>query len=688
MNPLLEAFGNAGTIMNPNSSRFAKYLELSISDRGRVEGGRLQEFLLEKSRVVRQAQGETNYHIFYWMLAGVTPEEASRCHLQQCDYRYLRKKAAGTQPGRTEKELFWAVKESLKFIGFSSEEVTCVLMILSAVLHMGNIVFASAGSKTSPDAAVIVNMEEVTKVCDLLRISKEDFVSSVLEDVLTTKGDVVKRPLSAQQARESVDALAKAIYRYYGLQIMCINVANEKLQSFYNSLVFESELNECMEEVVAHVDITLPSNQHVLSLFLEKHTGVFDLLDEESRFPKATDESLAAKLHSVAGPSQPSVYMKPRYGGAAFTVLHYAGTITYQLCGILKTNRDTLRPALSFVMRGSASLVIKEMFQAQLTNTGSIRPSKRQNLSRHVKGAKSPFEFFKKLKMNKQKKELANPEPSTMTRKVGNTLTTHFKNSLQELISKLCNSTCHFVRCIKPNPDGRPLVAFTDYIRGQLCSTGVNQTVKIRTQGYALRATYTLLHQLYPVLTNLSNKGTNSQILKPDVCTTNLLQYCDISDYQTGKTRLFLRQREVLKMDGLEKQALKQIVTVQSVVRRFLACREAARLREAAKARLCNHIPGFPVPGQHVQESEPNDQGEEPNRTDLDRESQERDMAEGNMYVEMLDLVLAEYSDMEADLHGGGKTLGYKVRSSACLGTLSVPHIGDHGPPPTHTCSH
>ncbi|GFS08585.1 myosin-XVI [Elysia marginata] len=350
--------------------------------------------------------------------------------------RYLRRLPAGSQLSSEHKEKFWAVKEGLQFIGFSSEEVTCILTILSAILHLGNIVFTAANSKNNSDTAVIVNQEEVEKGRVLLISMRFDIINAASSNQLATYSEYALKTSCLQS------------WKMFSQQKMCINVANEKLQSFYNILVLESELNECIEEGVAYVDITIPCNESVLSLFMAKSVGVFDLLDEESKFPKATDDSLAAKLHSVAG---------------------------------------------------SSSLVVKEMFQAQLTATGSISPSKRQRVSRHVKAARSPFEFFKKLKMNKHKKEPPEKPTTTMTRKLCNTLTTHFK---------------------------------------------------------------------------------------------------------TGKTRLFLRQKEVSKLDGLEKNELQKIVNIQAGARRWLAARQVARLRSDKTKHHQTQVLDAPVTMQGPHEFE------------------------------------------------------------------------------------
>ncbi|XP_012942995.1 myosin-IIIa, partial [Aplysia californica] len=695
VNPLLEAFGNASTVLNSNSSRFAKYLTLALSPSGKVLGGQISEFLLEKSRVVSQGQGERNFHIFYWMLAGVTPEERNQCRLENSNFRYQKSQTSNLEPLVTPgvKAKFWEVKESLKYIGFSSEDVTCVLTVLSAILHMGNLHFRSRPGKE--EQACLDDLKVLQIVCSLLRISEEDFHSALLEDVMIARGEQTHRPLTPDQSREAVDALSRALYsRLFswlvnglnqmvqappdsesaslsvsvldvfgfenlaqnGFEQMCINVANERLQSFYNQRVFEAEMRDCMSEGVPYPDVVLPSaDQAVLNLFMAKNCGIFDLLDEESKFPKATDESLAAKLHSVAGKSQQSVYKSPRYGGPTFTVVHYADVITYDLVGLLKINRDVLRPALTFVMRGSASLVVKELFQSQMTHTGSLSPSKRQRVSRHIKGAKSPFDFFKKLKMSKkdlQKKKDAKKKEAAQKR-TGTTLTHHFKNSLSELMSKIQSSSCHFVRCLKSNRQQVAMTTDRNFLQAQLFYTGVNETVRIRQLGYPLRATFSQFLKLYPTLTSLSSGRPGHELVLDPVRTAHdLIQKYGVKGFQVGQTKIFLRQNEVLHLDVLEQTSLRKVILAQSAVRRFLArekLEERKMLRQhysSSLAQLCESVDQFQRQTDQTLAY----------LTGLDRDRQEQEMIRrpdqdehaplrgSAEYVQLLDMVLDEYS--------------------------------------------
>ncbi|KAL5004245.1 hypothetical protein ScPMuIL_017701 [Solemya velum] len=559
VNPLLEAFGNAVTVMNDNSSRFAKYVELFFSPEGKVLGAQLTEYLLEKSRLVIQGKGEMSFHIFYWMFSGFSPEEFELYGLRKItDHRYLRPLdiQLSTMINQENREKFWEVKECLKYIGFTQKDIQNLFTMLSAALHLGDVTFHPVGRN---DAAQIHNMDTLKKVAAMLEVSGVELASALVAEYTMTRGEQIKKEFSVHQANDCRDALAKTIYgrlfswivnginqmvhpavegdmtfQQIGIfdifgfenfarnsfEQLCINLANEQIQLFTNEHMFFMEQKDCMLEGVPLVDLNFKSNQSTIDLFLQRHTGVLAILDEESRFPKATDSTLATKLHQTPGKMYPEIYKTPRDGGATFTIIHYAGSVTYDLRGILDKNRDTLPTAILYTMKTSNSLLVKELFQSKVTRIGSLAPSARQQRKRTT--TKSPFEFFKKMKGAKpdSKKQVIVP-PYASERKGPSTMAYHFKNSLADLVTKMQAAKPHFIRCIKPNNKKAPLQFYPELVLAQLRYTGVTEAVKIRKFGYALRIKFHDFLLRYEVL---SRCIVPSYAMTPD--DNNVKQYC------------------------------------------------------------------------------------------------------------------------------------------------------------------
>ncbi|CAC5360780.1 unnamed protein product [Mytilus coruscus] len=631
VNPLLEAFGNAQTMINDNSSRFAKFIELMFSQQEKLVGAKLTEFLLEKSRVVYQNEGERNFHIFYWMFSGLTPEEFNLFHLHSVNaHRYVRSRFEMTHLQNQEnKEKFWDLKKCLGFIGFSADDIENLLLTLAAVIHIGDITFFP---HSNTDAATIANESKIKEVSSMLDVSPEELSSALVAEYTTTRGEQIKKDRTVQQASDCRDALAKAIYSrlfswivnginqlveptYYSIEQcnvgildifgfenfkvnsfeqICINLANEQMQNFTNEHLFNKEQQDCMLEGIQLVDLTYKNNQSILDTFMEKHTGVFAILDEESRFPKATDLSLAAKLHQGPGKKFSHVYKSPKDGGSTFTIVHFAGAVSYNLLGTLDKNRDTLPNSIMYTMKTSNSLLIKDLFQSKITRTGSLAPSARQQRSRR-NTTKSPFEFFKKLRGGKTDKTKQPVKPMTASERKGPaTMAYHFKCSLSELMIKVQSSTPHIIRCLKPNTTKEAMTFIPEYVLAQLRYTGISETIKIKKFGYPYRIKFHDFVSRYKALM-LSCLPSHSMIPDIEKC-KEIFKFCVISDgYQIIsndwiKTKVFMTDRAVCNVDKANDEILKKIVKSQSAVRRHKAIqifkeKQAEFIKKQAEAR-------------------------------------------------------------------------------------------------------
>ena len=632
--PLLEAFGNAVTVMNDNSSRFGKYFEIIFNGQGSVTGAFFQEYLLEKSRVVYQPKNERNFHIFYMMYAGLSVEEKARFRLNKpTQHRCLTANGMSLEGvfNENKKAEFQEVRDCLQAIGFSKDDEISLLNALAAVLHLCDIRFIPEGTNK---AAKVENTDVLENACHLLGVESFDLGTSLIEETHVIHGEQTVRQRNVLQAEDCRDALAKALYQRMfgwivnsinhllspiqqmdnnpmkigildifgfenfernGFEQMCINLANEQLQYYFNEHVFEYEKNECQKEGVNTAAIRYVSNRPILDLFLEKHKGILAQIDEESKFNTSTDKSLALSLHHGHDKNTRDLYIAPRDQGPTFSVVHYAGIVKYNINGFLEKNRDTLAQALQMTMRTSSCILLREMFGAKLSRTGSVQPSLRQ---KSVRKEQSPFAFFKRrlskdISASKHQKKAKAPD----TRSRGpNTVAFHFRNSLQELMEKMSQGTPHFIRCIKPNVRKEPNAFNPDYILQQLRYTGVMETTRIRRQGYATRLTFTEFVKRYPGLraTHLPIKSGAPHSGEARTILTRL----DLKDWEVGKTKLFLKYYHTEQLAQQEEAVVKKFVFCQKIIRGYLArtryqqlCDQRVRQMVVAKVFL-ETIPG------------------------------------------------------------------------------------------------
>ncbi|KAI6649456.1 Unconventional myosin-XVI [Oopsacas minuta] len=615
--PLLEAFGNAVTVMNDNSSRFGKYFEIIFNGQGSVTGAFFQEYLLEKSRIVHQPRKERNFHIFYMMYAGLSAEEKARFRLSKpTQHRCLTANGMSLEGvfNEDKRAEFQEVRDCLQAIGFSKDDEISLLNALAAVLHLCDINFIPEGTNK---AAKVKNTDVLANACHLLGVDSQELGTSLIEDTHVIHGEQTVRQRNVLQAEDCRDALAKALYQRLfgwivnsinhllspiqqldnnpmkigildifgfenfernGFEQMCINLANEQLQYYFNEHVFEYEKNECQKEGVSTAAIKYTSNRPILDLFLEKHKGILAHIDEESKFNTSTDKSLALSLHQGHGKNPRDLYIAPRDLGPTFSVVHYAGIVKYDINGFLDKNRDTLAQALQMTMRTSSCILLREMFGAKLSRTGSVQPSLRQ---KSVRKEQSPFAFFKR-RMSKEisaSKRQKRTKASDTRSRGPNTVAFHFRNSLQELMEKMSQGTPHFIRCIKPNVRKQPDAFNPDYILQQLRYTGVMETTRIRRQGYATRLTFTEFIKRYPALraTYLPTKSGAPHSAEARTILTKL----ELKDWEVGKTKLFLKYYHTEQLAQHEEAVMKRFILCQKMIRGYIA--------RAKYERLCDH---------------------------------------------------------------------------------------------------
>ncbi|KAK9296107.1 hypothetical protein QLX08_009781 [Tetragonisca angustula] len=405
--PVLEAFGNAKTAHNNNSSRFGKFIQVNYKENGMVHGAVVQKYLLEKSRIVSQGRNERNYHVFYYLLAGASEQEKQLLHLESCDrYNYLNKSGCYGLENVDERHEFSRLKQSMEMVGFTPEKQRRLFAVLSAVLLLGNVEFQPRKSYHHHDEAVgVKNPEVVALISELLRVKQETLLAALTAKRARASGETLVINYRLPEAIAARDAMAKCLYGalfdWIVLQVnhallskkdtlrdhqgnsigvldifgfedfkmcnsfeqLCINYANEQLQHYFNQHVFQYEQREYRKQGIRWTDIGYSDNSGCLNLIEGKPNGLLCLLDDQCNFPGATNETLLQKFNSVHKDNP--FYEAPQRREAAFVVRHYAGAVKYQAANMREKNLDLMRPdGVVGVLKNSSLAFVRELVGA------------------------------------------------------------------------------------------------------------------------------------------------------------------------------------------------------------------------------------------------------------------------------------------------------------------------------------
>lgn len=599
VNPLLEAFGNAQTNMNDNSSRFGKYIQLKFY-KGQLIGGKISEYLLEKSRVVRQNEGEENFHIFSYLFAGAHQADpnGSFCLEDPSRYRYM-------THGKTRPRLFEHFEDlvnAMDMVGFTDDEQQDLFTVIAAILHLGNVIF----DVDDNDTAMISDPNGAVKMASkLLGVDTAEIMACLTSMVTVTRGEYVKRTYSLHQAEDARDSMAKTVYGrlfgwivnkinqllapervevelmhlmeigildIFGFEIFqknsfeqaCINLANEQLQFFFNQHIFKMEQEEYINEGIDWTEIKFIDNQPLLDLFLARPLGLLALLDEESQFPKGTDQSFVDKVNANFSKNQ-YFNKSPQTNKPVFGIRHYAGKVTYDSGGWLEKNRDTLPAGIKDILQQSTSVLVKTIFRGQMTRTGSLALQGRTITA----------------KRTARKSGVRPPITDGARRKL--TVGAQFKSSLSILMDRMKAAAPIFVRCLKPNHLKKPDHFDDTYILDQLLYTGMLETTKIRREGFAVRPTFDdFVNRYQIILCHLNLKGSRDNCAK-------ILQATKMAGWYIGKTKVFLKYHHVEQLSDILDSIGKNVVVLQKIARGFIARRQYRRRLEKAckeKAKL------------------------------------------------------------------------------------------------------
>uniref|UniRef100_A0A8C8AIM8 Myosin VIIB n=1 Tax=Otus sunia TaxID=257818 RepID=A0A8C8AIM8_9STRI len=512
-NPILEAFGNAKTIRNDNSSRFGKYIDIHFNQNGVIEGARIEQFLLEKSRVCRQAPEERNYHIFYCMLMGMNTEQKKMLNLGTAsEYTYLTMGNCMSCDGRNDAKDYAHIRSAMKILMFSDSENWDISKLLAAILHLGNVEFEAA-VYDNLDCSDVMDSPHFSIATKLLEVDSSELRNSLTNLSIIVRGESVSRPLNIVQAADGRDAFVKGIYgriflwivkkinsaifnptsqkpknRYQSIGLLdifgfenfsnnsfeqlCINIANEHLQQFFVHHVFKLEQEEYLAEHIAWNNIDFTDNRQALEVIALKPMNIISLIDEESKFPKGTEATMLVKINSLHGKSK--VYIPPKSDhDTKFGINHFAGVVFYESKDFLEKNRDTLSANVMQVVHSSKNKFLREIFHGADTT--------------------------KRL----------------------STLGGQFKQSLEKLMKILEQCQPYFIRCIKPNDYKKPLLFDRELCIKQLRYSGMMETIQIRKAGYPIRYRFEEFFERYRVLLPWS--------VREQVCKQKLLWGCLLS---------------------------------------------------------------------------------------------------------------------------------------------------------------
>ncbi|XP_044189031.1 unconventional myosin-Vb isoform X1 [Thunnus albacares] len=586
--PIMEAIGNAKTTRNDNSSRFGKYIQIVFSRHYHIIGANMRTYLLEKSRVVFQAEDERNYHIFYQLCASSTLPEFNDLSLTSAeDFTYTSLGENIFIEGVNDAEDFQKTREAFTLLGIKDSSQSSIFKVIASILHLGNVQICS--ERDGESCRISRDDLHLKHFCRLLGVELQQMEHWLCHRKLVTASETYVKNMSSKQAANARDALAKHIYArmfdwivehinkslqtsskqhsfigvldIYGFETFevnsfeqfCINYANEKLQQQFNSHVFKLEQEEYMKEQIPWTLIDFYDNQPCIDL-IEARLGILDLLDEECKVPKGMDQNWAQKLYKQHSSSVH--FQKPRMSNISFIINHFADKVEYHCEGFLEKNRDTVYEEQINILKASQFQLVADLFHEKDDVTSSSKTSRV-----NVRPAKSL--------------------PKAPNKEHRKTVGLQFRSSLHLLMETLNATTPHYVRCIKPN-DLKEAFSF-DSSRAvqQLRACGVLETIRISAAGYPSRWTYPDFFSRYRVLMKKSDITSADKKLACKNLLETLVKDSDM--FQFGKTKIFFRAGQVAYLEKLRADKFRAAcIKIQKTVRGWLQRVRYRKIRKSA----------------------------------------------------------------------------------------------------------
>ncbi|XP_062362372.1 myosin-1B-like isoform X4 [Cinclus cinclus] len=582
-NPLLEAFGNAKTVRNDNSSRFGKFIRIHFGATGKLASADIETYLLEKSRVTFQLKAERSYHIFYQIMSNKKPELIEMLLITTNPYDYLYvSQGEITVPSINDQEELMATDSAIDILGFSADEKTAIYKLTGAVMHYGNLKFKQ---KQREEQAEPDGTEVADKAAYLMGLNSADLLKALCYPRVKVGNEYVTKGQTVQQVYNSVGALAKAVFEkmflwmvirinqqldtkqprqyfigvldiagfeifdFNSLEQLCINFTNEKLQQFFNHHMFVLEQEEYKKEGIEWEFIDFGMDLAACIELIEKPMGIFSILEEECMFPKATDTSFKNKLYDQhLGKSNNFQKPKPGKGKAEahFSLVHYAGTVDYNITGWLDKNKDPLNETVVGLYQKSSLKTLALLFASAGGEAGKKKGSSFQTVS------------------------------------------ALFRENLNKLMTNLRSTHPHFVRCIIPNESKTPGAMEHELVLHQLRCNGVLEGIRICRKGFPSRILYADFKQRYKVLN--ASAIPEGQFIDSKKASEKLLGSIDVdhTQYKFGHTKVFFKAGLLGLLEEMRDEKLAQLITrTQARCRGFLMRVEYQRMVERRESIFC-----------------------------------------------------------------------------------------------------
>ncbi|XP_066140647.1 myosin heavy chain, muscle isoform X43 [Euwallacea fornicatus] len=582
-NPVLEAFGNAKTVRNDNSSRFGKFIRIHFGPTGKLAGADIETYLLEKARVISQQSLERSYHIFYQIMSGAVAGLKDMCFLSNDIYDYNSvSQGKITINGVDDGEEIGLTDQAFDILGFTQEEKNDIYKITASVMHMGTLKFKQRGREEQAEAD---GTEEGEKVAKLLGVEAQALYTALVKPRIKVGNEFVTQGRNVNQVAYSVGAMSKAmfdrlfkylvkkcnetldtkqkrqhfigvldiagfeIFDYNGFEQLCINFTNEKLQQFFNHHMFVLEQEEYTREGITWVFIDFGMDLAACIELIEKPMGILSILEEESMFPKATDQTFVEKLNTNHLGKSPNFQKpkppKPGQQAAHFTLGHYAGNVPYNITGWLEKNKDPLNDTVVDLFKKGTNKLLVEIFADHPGQSGGG----------DAKGGRG--------------------------KKGGGfaTVSSAYKEQLNNLMSTLRATQPHFVRCIIPNELKQPGLIDSHLVMHQLTCNGVLEGIRICRKGFPNRMVYPDFKLRYMILAPATMAAEKEAKEAARKCLEEI--GLDPDSYRVGHTKVFFRAGVLGQMEELRDERLGKIVTwMQSWVRGYLSRKEFKKLQE------------------------------------------------------------------------------------------------------------
>ncbi|XP_033236817.1 myosin heavy chain, muscle isoform X12 [Drosophila pseudoobscura] len=583
-NPVLEAFGNAKTVRNDNSSRFGKFIRIHFGPTGKLAGADIETYLLEKARVISQQSLERSYHIFYQIMSGSVAGVKDICLLSENIYDYhIVSQGKVTVASIDDSEEFNLTDQAFDILGFTKQEKEDVYKITAAVMHMGGMKFKQRGREEQAEQD---GEEEGGRVSKLFGCDPAELYKNLLKPRIKVGNEFVTQGRNVQQVSNSIGALCKGvfdrlfkwlvkkcnetldtkqkrqhfigvldiagfeIFDYNGFEQLCINFTNEKLQQFFNHHMFVLEQEEYKREGIDWAFIDFGMDLLACIDLIEKPMGILSILEEESMFPKATDQTFSEKLTNThlgkSAPFQKPKPPKPGQQAAHFAIGHYAGCVSYNITGWLEKNKDPLNDTVVDQFKKSQNKLLIEIFADHPGQSGGGEQAKG---GRGKKGGGFA------------------------------TVSSAYKEQLNSLMAILRSTQPHFVRCIIPNEMKQPGLVDAHLVMHQLTCNGVLEGIRICRKGFPNRMVYPDFKMRYMILApaimtaeklakNAAGKCLEAVGLDPDM-------------YRIGHTKVFFRAGVLGQMEEFRDERLGKIMSwMQAWARGYLSRKGFKKLQE------------------------------------------------------------------------------------------------------------